>query len=54
MKALIDPRFNRVAEVAEQAFPVAPPLFWVNCADEVKPDRYEWNGTTCVPKETSA
>ena len=26
---------ERVAEAAEHEFPVAPPLFWVDCADDV-------------------
>jgi hypothetical protein len=40
MKALIspnEPRYNgvRVADVAVAEFPVAAPLFWVDCADYV-------------------
>lgn len=40
MKALISPNEPfatgcRVAEVAGQAFDVAPPLFWVDCSDDV-------------------
>ena len=30
MRALIDPRENRVCELAESEFPVAAPLFWVD------------------------
>lgn len=36
MKALISPaENNRIAEVAEVDFPIALPLFWVDCADDV-------------------
>lgn len=28
----------RVAQVSEQGFPVAPPLFWVDCEDHVCAD----------------
>lgn len=31
MLALIDPRFNRVCQIEEESFPVADPLFWVEC-----------------------
>lgn len=34
------PNSARVAEVAEQTFPVAEPLFWTPCADDVVAD--EW------------
>ena len=33
---------NRVAEVGQSAFPVADPLFWVECADEVVADQFYW------------
>jgi hypothetical protein len=32
------PNSNRVAEVANTTFPIAPPLFWVDCADDVVAD----------------
>lgn len=36
MKALISPQENnRIAEVAVQDFPVAEPLYWVDCANDV-------------------
>lgn len=38
MKALIDPRSNRVCQVADAEFPVAPPLVWVDCDETVVPD----------------
>ena len=45
MKALISPiepreTGYRVAEVEQQAFEVAPPLFWVDCADNVVADQF--------------
>lgn len=52
MQALISPNENvyslggellgaRVAEVSENAFPIAPPLFWMSCApDTVAVDVY--------------
>jgi len=45
MKALIspnEPRYSgyRVAQVEQQEFEVAPPLFWVNCDDTVKADLF--------------
>jgi hypothetical protein len=41
---------KRVAQVepAANVFPVAEPLFWVSCADDVVQDRFYWNGNTCV------
>ena len=29
---------QRVAEVAANTFPIAPPLFWIPCADDVVPE----------------
>jgi hypothetical protein len=43
MIALIDPRFDRVCEVAHTAFPVAEPLFWTPCQDDCIPDFDYWN-----------
>lgn len=45
MKALIsqiEPRETgyRVAQVEQQEFPVAPPLFWTLCSDDVVADQY--------------
>lgn len=41
-KALINPNTDNflVCEVAEESFEVAPPLFWVDCADEVTAYNY--------------
>jgi len=33
----------RVAEVAAQMFPVAEPLFWVECVDEVVADQWYYD-----------
>jgi hypothetical protein len=48
MKALISPNEPahggyRVAEVGPAEFPVAPPLFWVDCSDEVVADDYYYD-----------
>jgi hypothetical protein len=43
-----EPRENgyRVAEVVAQSFEVAPPLFWVECADDVVADVYYYDPVT--------
>lgn len=33
---------DRVAETTQAAFPVADPLFWVECADDVVADQFYW------------
>lgn len=33
----------RVAEVTDVQFEVAPPLFWVDCGDEVTAEQYYYN-----------
>ncbi len=38
----------RVAEVAATAFPVAAPLFWVECDDTVTAEGFYWDGSACV------
>jgi len=38
------PNSNRVAEVIEAVFPVAPPLFWTDCADSVVADQWYYDG----------
>ena len=45
MKALISPNENkqlgfRIAQVEQQEFEVAEPLFWVDCDDTVKADQF--------------
>lgn len=40
MKALIDG--SRVCQVAENEFPVAPPLFWVDAPDGIVPDSHTY------------
>lgn len=45
MKALISPQEPRetgyrVAQVEQQEFEVAPPLFWVDCANDVVADQF--------------
>jgi hypothetical protein len=36
----------RVAEVEVNTFPVADPLFWVSCADDVVADKFYYDTTT--------
>lgn len=40
------PNSARVAEVADQTFPVAEPLFWIDCADDVVADQWYYDTTT--------
>ena len=40
---------ERVAQVTTQPFDVAPPLFWVSCADDVVADQWYWTGESCRP-----
>lgn len=59
MKALISPTEQafgydmtvlglRIAEVAETAFEVAAPLYWVDCPKTVTASGYYWDGYGCV------
>jgi hypothetical protein len=50
MKALISPNEPRetgyrVAQVEQQEFEVAPPLFWVTCANNVVADQFWYDPT---------
>lgn len=50
MYALISPNEPRetgyrVAQVSETTFEIAPPLFWVECADDVVADQYWYDPT---------
>lgn len=40
---------ERVAQVAESDFPVAPPLFWIDCPDECVADLWWYYENTCQP-----
>lgn len=42
---------ERVAEVAQYEFPVAQPLFWIDCADDVVADLfyYDPSNATILP-----
>ena len=40
------PNSARVAEVADQTFPVAEPLFWTPCADDVVADQWYYDTVT--------
>jgi len=37
------PNSCRVAEVEDNSFEVAPPLFWVDCADDVVADQFYYD-----------
>ena len=50
MQALISPEENnRIAEVAVQSFEVAPPLYWVACADDVTTEWTYVDGVFLAP-----
>lgn len=51
MKALISPNEgNRIVEVASLSFPVADPLFWVDCPDNINEGwTFNQNGTFTEP-----
>jgi hypothetical protein len=58
MKALISPNEPRetgyrVAEVEPEAFPVAQPLFWVACADDVVADQFWYDPNDSAIKPIS-
>lgn len=36
----------RVAEICDVDFPIAPPLFWIDCADNVVADEWYYNKIT--------
>lgn len=39
---------QRIAEVSQNTFPIAPPLFWVECADNVTAEGYCYVDNACV------
>ena len=54
MKALIDPRENRVCQVEQEEFEVAGVIFWVDCDSSVTPDTHMWReGVGVVPKPST-
>jgi len=50
-KALIDEN-SIVAQVADETFGVAPPCFWVDCADNVVAYAYKYENSVIVPIST--
>lgn len=40
---------DRVAEVEPTTFPVANPLFWVACANDVVADQFYWSNGEILP-----
>lgn len=53
MKALIDEN-GTVVQVEQQEFGIAPPCFWVDCADDVIPHKFKYeNGAiVSIPEPT--
>ena len=50
MKALISPNENnRIAQVEAQDFPVAEPLFWLDCPDTITTEWTYVDGTFVEP-----
>lgn len=52
------PNSCRIAEVSNQTFEVAPPLFWTECEDDISADEWYYNIQTNkilkTPKEVVA
>lgn len=49
--ALISPKEgNRFCETSQSAFPVAAPLHWVECADDVTAETHDYVGGEFVAK----
>ena len=40
------PNSCRVAEICDTAFEIAPPLFWVDCADDIVANEFYFNTVT--------
>lgn len=40
---------QRIAQVQSDTFEVAPPLFWVECADDVSPDQFYYADGQIMP-----
>ena len=50
MQALISPMQNNlVAQVEQNSFEVAEPLFWVNCPDTIIAGEFTYDGSNFVP-----
>lgn len=45
------PNSCRVAQVEDEDFPVAPPLFWTDCADNVVADQYYYDTVSKTIKQ---
>lgn len=61
MKALVSPNEpalsydgsilgQRIAQVNDVGFPVAPPLFWVDCPDDCAADIWYYSNSQCLQK----
>lgn len=64
MKALVSPNEpaysydgtllgQRIAQVSDTPFPVAPPLFWTDCPDDCIADLWYYSNGQCLPKSVS-
>ena len=40
---------QRVAQVADQSFEIALPLFWIDCDDSVIADQFYYDGSSIQP-----
>lgn len=41
---------QRIVQVEASSFPVAPPLMWIECADDVTPSSHYWTGAAVAAK----
>ena len=41
---------SRIAQVSEEEFQVAPPLFWASCPDDCTADLWYYSEGQCLPK----
>ena len=48
------PEAQRIAEVSNQEFPVAPPLYWESCNDNVIADQWYWDPELLTAVEVPA
>lgn len=51
-KGLIDPN-GVLCQVEAAEFPVAPPFYWIDVADDIRAETHDFNGTDVVVKPTA-
>lgn len=49
-KALVRRDLKRLFQVEDAPFPVAPPMEWIDCADDVRPETHEFDGSAFALK----